>query len=107
MLGGIRKKFIIEYRRLSELQDFQFSGVIHEEDGKLLFKHRDIFSNMSKKELEKKSLKSLDDVVRKNFGPLVNRTTAIASVGSLDEIFNQYLAVALLREKKSRISNRK
>ena len=106
MLGGIRRKFVIEFRRLSELQDFQFWGVVYEEDGKLFFKHRDIFANMSKKELEQNSIKSLDDVIKRKFGPLVNRNTAISAVGSLDEFFDQYLAVALLREKKSRVSNR-
>ena len=61
---------------------------------------------MSKKELGQNGLKSLDDVIKRKFGPLVNRNTAISAVGSLDDIFDQYLAVALLREKKSRVSNR-
>ncbi|MBC8514635.1 hypothetical protein H8D30_02100 [bacterium] len=94
----IRNRYVIEYRRLHEGADFEFSGVIGEdpEQKSLLLRHRDIFASMARAELTKgsKSLTNLDQVIQTSFGPLVSRTTTITSSESIEVLFGQYLAVA-------------
>jgi len=94
---AMRNRYVVEYRRLHDGADFEFSGVIGEEEGgSLRFRHRDIFSALSRAEIsrEGREITSLDELIRMPFGPLVSRTTTITSTEDLDTLFGQYFSVS-------------
>lgn len=90
----LTRHYIVEYRRLSDTDDFQFAGVIGElTDGSgLEYRHKEMYSPMAKRELSR-NFTNLGEVARARFGPLVSRTTTISSREDLDTMFAQYLAV--------------
>lgn len=97
------RHYIIEYRRLSDNDDFQFAGVIGERDGGdgLEYRHKRMYADMAKVELDGKH-GTLESVLGARFGPLVSRTTTISSRENIDTMFAQYLAV----ERHGRLTRR-